>query len=101
MVCDLKVRFSPDGVDMTLSVPGEPDAFFCGPEQISRDLIDGYVRQMRGRLSIPVRGGELTVSAPCAPPSTVAADPAAEPATGAQSPQFFRLLDRTHGGVAS
>jgi two-component sensor histidine kinase len=104
LTCRLAVSFNPDGVEMTLSVPGEPDAFECGPDQISRGLIDGYVRQMRGRLRAEPGSAELTVSAPCGPAAPEQPLQQDEPETGrneAQDPKFFRVLDRTHGGVAS
>jgi hypothetical protein len=109
LTCRLTVSFNPDGVEMKLEVPGEPDAFECGPEVVSRGLIDGYVRQMRGRLSAEAGSGELMISAPCAPareedePPRLPSPPsdAENGQNKAQDPNFFRVLDRTHGHVAS
>jgi hypothetical protein len=104
LICNMAVRFNPDGVEMRLSVPDWPRAFDCGPEQISRSLIDGYVRQMRGRLLAEAGSGELTVSAPCGPAPSEQPQREDRPEAGgdaAQDPNFFRVLDRTHGHVAS
>ena len=104
LTCLLAVSFNPDGVEMNLSVPGEANAFDCGPEQISRNLIDGYVRQMRGLLTVEEGSDELTVSAPCGPAQSEQPAPQDHREAGdnaAQGPNFFRVLDRTHGHVAS
>jgi hypothetical protein len=105
LLCHLTVGFGSETVDLKLTVVGEPDAFSCGPDQISRDLIDGYVRQVRGRLHTPSGGAELSVSAPCpAPrPEHLAVDQEGTPTRGdpTQAPKFFRLLDRTHSDLAS
>jgi hypothetical protein len=104
LTCHMAVSFNPDGVEMKLSVPGQPGAFDCGPEHISRGLIDGYVRQMRGRLRAEPGAGELSVSAPCGAARTGHGPRANDPESGgdvAQDPKFFRVLDRTHDTVAS
>jgi uncharacterized SAM-binding protein YcdF (DUF218 family) len=104
LTCLMAVSFNPDGVEMKLSVPGQPGAFHCGPEQISRSLIDGYVRQMRGRLTAEAGTGELAISAPCGPAGTEHAPRSDDHESGgdvAQDPNFFRVSDRTHDGVAS
>jgi len=104
LTCLLTVSFNPDGVELNLSVPGEPNAFDCGPDQISRGLIDGYVRQMRGRLQAEAGSGGLLVSAPCGPPRVQQQPRRPDGETGkdvSQDPKFFRVLDRTHGDVAS
>jgi two-component sensor histidine kinase len=101
LACHLRLAFNLDGVEMTLTVADEPHAFVCGPDQISRDLIGGYVRQMRGRLSVPEGLGQLTVAAPCHQPRHGDADPAPDAGDAPQAPKFFRVLDRTHRNVAS
>ena len=105
LTCRLTVSFNTDGVEMKLATPGEPVAFDCGPDVISRGLIDGYVRQMRGRLQADPGSGELLVSAPCGPaPEEQPSRQPPQAETGgdkAQDPNFFRVLDRTHGHVAS
>ncbi len=101
LACHLKLTFNVDGVEMTLTVADEPDAFICGPDQISRDLIDGYIRQMRGRLNVLEGTGQLTVSAPCHLPRHEAEQAPADAPSSTQTPKFFRVLDRTHRSVAS
>jgi uncharacterized membrane protein YhiD involved in acid resistance len=104
LTCRLTVSFNPDEVEMKLAVPGEPDAFTCAPDVISRDLIDGYVRQMRGRLRAEAGSGELLVSAPCGPAQSERHARQGDDEAGgdtAQDTKLFRVLDRTHGGVAS
>jgi two-component sensor histidine kinase len=95
----LTVRQEPDGVMLRLAAPGHPDIFVNG-ERVSRDLIDGYVRQLRGRLEVAKGSATLVVRAPLslmlAPAITT--DDAAAPTQGLR---FFRVLDRTHGSVAS
>jgi signal transduction histidine kinase len=101
LTCLLTVSFNLDDVELKLSVPGEPNAFDCGPDQISRGLIDGYVRQMRGRLRAEAGSAELLVSAPCGPPREQQQPDGEMGRDVAQDTKFFRVLDRTHGDVAS
>jgi len=95
----LTVRQEPQGVMLRLGAPGHPDVF-CEGERVSHDLIDGYVRQLRGRLETPEGSAALVLHAPMSvrPPD---ADESEETAPGAQGMRFFRVLDRTHGHVAS
>jgi two-component sensor histidine kinase len=65
LTCTLSVGFDADTVRLRIAVSDEPDPFVCGPGEVSRDLIDGYVRQMHGRLDMTAEGGALTVTAPC------------------------------------
>ena len=84
--CLLQVRFVGGTVSMSLAVTNAPDAFAGSPQSISRDLIGGYVRQLRGVLEAPAGGGSLAVTAPCAPMSRASDEPAAdEPARPAAS----------------
>ncbi len=105
LACRLMVRFEGDGVTLTLTAPDEPDAFCNMPDRVPRDLIDGYVRQLRGRLVAEPGSGALSVQAPLAAGrqrSTAApAAPAPAPAGATQGLKFFRNLDRTHGDVTS
>jgi hypothetical protein len=103
LVCRLTVRFIDDTVRMELSVVGEPNAFLCTPDGVSRDLIGGYVRQLRGSLEAPPGGGALSVVAPCAPLRRPPEDapPAAVDIGQTQDFKFFRLLHRTHNRLAS
>jgi two-component sensor histidine kinase len=104
MTCRLMLQFADDSVTMTLAVEDEPDAFARTPDGVSRDLIGGYVRQLRGVLDIPAGAGRLTVVAPCAPIGQEQVDaPAPAPADigQAQGSKFFRLLHRTHSRLAS
>jgi two-component sensor histidine kinase len=100
VTCRLTVSFEDECVRLTLSTAGAPDAFTACPDRVSRDLIDGYVRQLRGRLRADAGSGELCIFAPLIaqlpPPPAVA-----HPASGAQGMKFFRVLDRTQGGLAS
>lgn len=100
MTCRLEVCFEDECVRLTLTAIGSPDAFTACPDWVSRDLLDGYVRQLRGRLRADPGSGELCVFAPVVTPFPPARD-AAEPASSAQGLKFFRVFDRTHGGVAS
>jgi two-component sensor histidine kinase len=104
LVCRLTVRFTDDTVRMELSVEGEPDAFACTPDGVSRDLIGGYVRQLRGSLEVRPGGGALSVAASCTPlgqPPDEAPRSAAVDVGQTQAPKFFRLLHRTHNRLAS
>jgi two-component sensor histidine kinase len=92
----LTVRRQEDGVSLTLTVQDQPDAFADAADRVSRNLINGYVRQLRGRLQADPGSGSLSLFAPM---SLQDAGPEASNAT--QSPKFFRILDRTHSGVAS
>jgi uncharacterized membrane protein YhiD involved in acid resistance len=67
LVCRLIVRFEDDSVTMTLVADDQPDAFAGTPDGVSRDLIGGYVRQLRGVLEVHPDSGRLSVTAPCAP----------------------------------
>ena len=101
--CRLSVRLADDAVIMPLSTPGEPDAFPGRSDRIALDLIEGYVRQLRGEMRAEAGAGLLSVRAPLASarspaPATDGDAPAATPAHGLQ---FFRMSDRTHGGLAS
>ncbi len=100
VTCRLTLSFEDECVRLTLNATGAPEAFTACPDRVSRDLIDGYVRQLRGRLRADPGSGELCIFAPLAtqlppPPAVV------ERAGGAQGMKFFRVFDRTHGGVAS
>jgi hypothetical protein len=100
--CRLTVGFVGEIVTMAVSAPGKPLA--CGPAMISSDLIDGYVRQMRGRLEISETLGRLTVTADCPAMALLAAEPSAELADGLgpmQHPKFFKVSGRTHDGLES
>jgi hypothetical protein len=104
LTCRLIVRFTADTVTMTLSVDNEPDAMAATPGGVSRDLIGGYVRQLRGVLEAPIGGGRLTVTAPCAAVAQApeVSPPLTEPnAAALQRPKFFRLPHRTHSRLAS
>jgi signal transduction histidine kinase len=100
ITCRMTVAFEDECVRLTLSAPGAPDAFSACPDRVSRDLIDGYVRQLRGRLRADPGSGEMCIFAPVAaqlpPPPVVNA-----PASSAQGLKFFRVFDRTQGGLAS
>jgi two-component sensor histidine kinase len=100
MVCRLEVQFEGECVRMTLHTPDAPDGFTAFPDRVSRDLLDGYVRQLRGELSANPGAGQLCILAPLSirfPPGT----DANEPASCTQGLKFFRVFDRTPGGVAS
>jgi two-component sensor histidine kinase len=100
LVCRLTVDFEDECVRLILQAPGAPDAFTAHPDRVSRDLIDGYVRQLRGRLRADPGSGELCIFAPVA--THLPAAPAVDEAPGgAQGLKFFRVFDRTPGGVAS
>ena len=100
MICRLEVCFEDDCVRLTLRTPGAPDAFIDCPDRVSRDLLDGYVRQLRGRLRADPGSGELCIFAPLTIRFPSVRD-AGEPASSTQGLKFFRVFDRTHGGVAS
>ncbi len=85
----LVVTFDP-GVDLG-QTPGT---------QVCRDLILGYVRQLRGRLEPFNDSGRMMLRAPVPGRQPAAANDAA-PGPSAQGPKFFRILDRTHSEVAS
>jgi two-component sensor histidine kinase len=53
----------PQRVELALTVENDGEAFEPG-EGISRSLIEGYVRQIKGKLSIGMRPARLTVEAP-------------------------------------
>jgi two-component sensor histidine kinase len=96
LTCRLSVDFEDDCVRLILRTVDAPDAFTASPDRVSRDLIDGYVRQLRGRLRADPGSGELCIFAPV---STHFPEP---PPTGqtpgaAQGLKFFRVFDRTHG----
>jgi hypothetical protein len=100
VTCRLTVGFEDECVRLTLSAMGAPDAFTACHDRVSRDLIDGYVRQLRGRLRADPGSGELCIFAPVntqlpPPPAIV------QPASAAQGMKFFRVFDRTQGGLAS
>jgi hypothetical protein len=97
LLCTLSVRFGGGRVELMLAAPTEPTAFSAKPESMSRDLIDGYVRQVKGVLMAPDGGGTLSVSAPCRLLDASVADAASE----AEATKFFHLSDRTHGRLAS
>jgi two-component sensor histidine kinase len=61
--CVMRVRFEGHGVELTLIAQDSPDAF-AAPDEVSRPLIDGYVRQLHGQLLAPAGTGELRVRAP-------------------------------------
>ena len=100
LLCRLTVGFEDDCVRLILRTPEAPDAFTASPDRVSRDLIDGYVRQLRGRLRADPGSGELCIFAPVTSRFPPARDPG-EPPAGAQGLKFFRVFDRTPGGVAS
>ena len=104
LACSLAVRFEGDGVTLTLTAPNEPDVF-CGlPDRLPRDLIDGYVRQLRGRLVAEPGSGAFSVQAPLEAGrqrSTAASGQAPAPSGATQGLKFFRNLDRTHSHVTS
>lgn len=95
----ITVRSEGDTVVLRLAAPGHPDAFSEG-ELVSRDLIDGYVRQMRGRLECEPGAALMTVRAPISL-LHVAAAPAPEAPRSAQGMRFFRVFDRTPDELAS
>jgi hypothetical protein len=102
--CRLSVHFTDDSVSMTLAAQSNPDAFEGVADSISRDLIGGYVRQLRGVLLAPTGAGVLTVTAPCAPlqrpaDGCPAPSPSEPPATSER--KFFRAPHRTHSRLAS
>lgn len=104
LTCRLIVRFAADTVTMTLSVDDEPDAMAATPDGVSRDLIGGYVRQLRGVLEAPVGGGRLTVTAPCAlvsPAAEVCPQQPESDVVPGPAPKFFRFGHRTHSRLAS
>jgi two-component sensor histidine kinase len=64
LLCRLHVDGNdPERVEMSVTVENEPSAFE-GRDGISRSLIEGYVRQIRGKLTIGVRPACLMVEAP-------------------------------------
>lgn len=97
------LRFEDDGVILTVSPPldleaASPDARVC------RDLIQGYVRQLRGRLETTADGSSLVLRAPLrGPVQEPLPAPANDhaPRTPRQGPKFFRILERTERGFAS
>jgi len=96
LVCVLVVRFVMDSVELSLTILDEPYAFATSPDRVSRDLIDGYIRQMRGKLVVEVGAGVLALSAPCPLPSS------GEPmGSGQHDTKLFGVLDRTHGPLVS
>ena len=97
LLCHLTVAFTDDEVEMTMVAQGEPNAYACAPQMVSRDLIDGYVRQMKGRLTAQEGSGSLSVTAPCPLPG---GRPQAD-ARDDQDTKFFPVTDRTHGRLAS
>jgi signal transduction histidine kinase len=102
LACRLSLGFTPEGLRLTLTCPEVGDGFVDCPDRVSRDLIDGYVRQLRGRLDYPSGGGSLSIvvppSAPQPQPIPAAAEAPDSPASQtAQGLKFFRLFDRTRG----
>ena len=63
----ITVRREAESVVLRLAAPGHPD-IFCDGERVSRDLIDGYVRQLSGRLDAPHGASTLVLHAPLGPP---------------------------------
>jgi HAMP domain-containing protein len=61
MACNVAVTDSPDGVVLCLELPG--GSSFDWSKTVSSDLINGYVRQLRGRLDLS-DASHLTVEAP-------------------------------------
>jgi hypothetical protein len=96
LICRISVRFVADRVDLSLTAPYEPDAFAGSSELVSRDLIDGYTRQMKGTLFVDPGAGALAMSAPCPLPTSVRAE-----GSGQHDTKLFRDFDRTHGPLAS
>jgi hypothetical protein len=64
LACRLKVAMH-DHEDVVLTIRVEEDAnAFAAPGGISLTLIEGYVRQIHGRLDLTADGGGLVVHAP-------------------------------------
>jgi two-component sensor histidine kinase len=92
----MSVRFEDEAVVLAWSPCPESGA----DDRVDRDLIQGYVRQLRARLEPGPRAGAVQVRAALPQPAPAAANDAA-PADSSQGPKFFRILDRTERGVAS
>jgi hypothetical protein len=86
----LVVSFEDAATRLVVAAPG---AFADADDRVSRDLIEGYVRQLRGRLAAEPDSGTLTIVAP------VSRAPVNEPSpdTDGRGLKFFRVLNRTHG----
>jgi hypothetical protein len=93
------LRFDDSSAVMQLS-PALDDACASPGAGVCRDLIQGYLRQLRARLEPASDGGALRLRAPLPGPQPPAANDAA-PAPSGQDTKFFRVLDRTERDVAS
>jgi hypothetical protein len=100
--CNFKVCGQPQGVQLAVLAVGHPEAF--AQASVSRDLIGGYVRQLRGTLEAAPGTGVLTILAPWPAgfDRSGMTDSAYNLSPGAgEGLKFFRILDRTHGPVVS
>ena len=92
------LRFEEEAVVLMLSPAPDPEVR-TPAAVVCRELIQGYVRQLRARVEAGPDGA-LRLRAPVPRPRPRAANDSA-PAPVGQGPKFFRILERTHSGVAS
>ena len=99
LVFRITVRFEESSVVMQLSPA--PDQLCNSPGAGGcRDLIQGYMRQLRARAEPAPDGSGFRLRAPMPASQPTAANDTA-PAASSQGPKFFRILDRTERDVAS
>ena len=92
----LTLRFEAGAVVLAWSPAPQADS----DSGVSRDLIGGYVRQLKALLEPGPGTASLQARAPLPRPAPDAANDAA-PVRSGQGLKFFRILDRTERGVAS
>lgn len=95
----IALRFEDGAAILTLSPPLDLECPTAAC-RVCRDLIRGYVRQLRARLETARDGSGLVVRAPLRMSSPAPANDAA-PGPEGQGPKFFRILERTQHGLAS
>ncbi|HEY4031314.1 MAG TPA: histidine kinase dimerization/phosphoacceptor domain -containing protein [Caulobacteraceae bacterium] len=96
----LQVRFEGESVVLAWSPAPESEPAPEPDGRVSHDLIQGYVRQLKGRIEPGPWPGSTQVRVALPRPHPAAANDTA-PVGSSQGPKFFRILDRTERGVAS
>jgi two-component sensor histidine kinase len=95
LVFHLTLRFEGEAVLLAWSPASQ-----TASDDVSHDLMGGYVRQLRALLEPGPGPDHLQARTPLPRTAPDAANDAATAASG-QGPKFFRILDRTQRGVAS